>query len=261
MVAATVMFGEQLLESPQHGTGEMGDSQMKVSIVVPTYNERENVALLCEGLKKALDGQWDYEVIFVDDRSPDGTGDVVRGLAATDSQIKLLERPGKQGLGSAIVEGFHKASGDYWVMMDADLSHRPEDLPKLLQGLVNADIVIGSRWVPGGGVRNWPLYRRLVSRVASLVGRVLVGIPVSDLTSGFAAVRGGTLAPLLPDLNPRGFKLLLEVLAKASGAHVAEVPIIFVNRRRGKSKFSGIEALNFLSLCLELRRCRKGTQE
>ncbi len=113
-----------------------------ISLVVPTYNERDNIEMLCGGIRTALDGSWDYEIIIVDDNSPDGTARVVRRLARGDSRIKLLERPGKLGLGSAVVDGFRMAEGDYWVMMDADLS-RPEDFPALLEGLEEADIVTG----------------------------------------------------------------------------------------------------------------------
>ncbi|MBI4307617.1 MAG: polyprenol monophosphomannose synthase [Chloroflexi bacterium] len=235
----------------------MPEHPVKVSIVVPTYNERENIPLLCTGIREALAGSWDYEVLVVDDNSPDGTAEAVRAAAAQDSRVRLLERPGKMGLGSAIVEGFRAASGDYWVMMDADLSHRPEDLPTLLNALPDADIVVGSRYVPGGGVRNWPVSRLLVSKAASAVGRLLVGLKVRDITSGFAAFRKESLAPLLPTLNPKGFKLLLEVLAKAEGARVKEVPIIFVDRRYGRSKFGTREVLTFLRLCMELRRARR----
>ena len=220
--------------------------------MVPTYNERDNIELFCDGIRRALDGSWDYEVIVVDDNSPDGTARVVRRLARGDSRIKLLERPGKLGLGSAVVDGFRMAEGDYWVMMDADLSHRPEDLPALLEGLEEADIVIGSRYTTGGGTVGWPLYRRIISRGASAIGRLLVGLKVRDLTSGFAGFRKQAAGPLLPSLNPKGFKLLLEILAKARGAIVKEVPIIFVDRQYGRSKANLMELGAFFQLVLSL---------
>ena len=224
-----------------------------VSIVVPTYNERDNVEALCRGLREALEPAWDYEIIFVDDNSPDGTHEVVTGLGQEDSRVRLIRRPGKLGLGSAVSTGFAQATGDYWVMMDADLSHRPEDLPGLLSRLADADIVVGSRYVPGGGVVNWPLWRRVVSRGASAMGRVIVGLDVRDLTSGFAAFRREHMEQLLPTLSPRGFKLLLEIIAKSGGARLVETPITFVDRRYGRSKASAGEALLFLRLCFELR--------
>ncbi len=225
----------------------------KVSIVVPTYNERDNVRPLCDGIREAIGSAWDYEVIVVDDNSPDGTADVVREMAAADPRIRLLQRAGKLGLGTAVADGFRLAEGDYWIMMDADLSHRPEELPKMLRALSDADIVIGSRYVAGGGVQNWPLWRQAVSRGASGMGRVIVGLSVRDLTSGFGAFRRRWMEPLLPDLNPKGFKLLLEILARSRGARVRETPITFVDRQNGRSKASAGEALIFLRLCFALR--------
>lgn len=225
-----------------------------VSIVVPTYNESENVRLLCDGIREALEGLWGYEVIFVDDNSPDGTASVVLQIGSEDQRVKLIERPGKLGLGSAVVDGFRMAQGDYWVMMDADLSHRPDDLPGLLNALSEAGIVVGSRYVAGGGVVNWPLHRRLASRGASALARFLIGISVRDATSGFAAFRKEVVEPILPSLNPKGFKLLLEILAKSRGATVKEVPITFVERQFGRSKLTRGEVLTFVDLCLGLRR-------
>lgn len=225
-----------------------------VSIVVPTYNERENVQRLVNGIRAALAGRWPYEIIVVDDNSPDGTAGAVRQAAKRDPAVKLLLRPKELGLGSAVVAGFRVARGNQWVMMDADLSHRPEDLPGLLEGLTDADIVVGSRYVTGGGVAGWPLHRRAVSRTASAVGRLLVGLRVKDATSGFVAYRREAVEPLLPALAPRGFKLLVEILAKARSATVRETPILFVEREQGHSKFNGSEVFAFLSLCLELRR-------
>ena len=226
----------------------------RVSIVVPTYNERDNVRPLTDGIRNALDPDWDYEVIIVDDNSPDGTSEAVREIASEDPRIRLLQRPGKLGLGTAVADGFALAEGDYWVMMDADLSHRPEELPKMLSALSDADIVVGSRYIPGGGIENWPLWRQAVSRGASGMGRMIVGLSVRDLTSGFGAFRRRWMEPLLPNLNPKGFKLLLEILAKSRGARVLETPITFVDRQNGRSKASPGEALIFLRLCFTLRR-------
>lgn len=227
--------------------------KISVSIVVPTYNERDNIQPLCDGIRRALDGAWDYEVIFVDDGSPDGTGGVVRRIAECDPRIRLIERPGKMGLGSAVVDGFGRAVGQYWAMMDADLSHRPEDLPRLLEGLSAADIVIGSRYIAGGNVRNSP-HRRISSRLAAVVARLLLGITVRDPTSGFAAFRRDAIIPQLQTLDPKGFKLLLEILARCREARVQEEPIEFKQRRLGRSKFGVAEVLTFFRLCLELRR-------
>ena len=236
----------------------MTSGRRDVSIVVPTYNERDNVEALCRGLREALEPSWNYEIIFVDDNSPDGTYDVVLRLGEEDPRVRLIRRPGKLGLGSAVSDGFAQASGDYWVMMDADLSHRPEDLPGLLAQLADADIVVGSRYIPGGGVVNWPLWRRVVSRGASAMGRLIVGLHVRDLTSGFGAFRRDHMEQLLPTLSPKGFKLLLEIIAKSRGARVKETPITFVDRRYGRSKASAGEALLFLRLCFQLRGGKQG---
>lgn len=209
-----------------------GDS--RVSIVVPTYNERENVQRLLNGIRAALAGRWPYEVIIVDDNSPGGTAGAVQQAAKTDPAVTLALRPRKLGLGSAVVAGFRVAPGSRWVMMDADVSHRPQDIPGLLDGLHDADIVIGSRYVTGGGVVSWPLHR--------------------GPSAWFVALRREAIEPLLPALAPRGFKLLLEILAKSRGATVREMPILFVERKEGHSKFASSKVFAFLSLCLELRR-------
>ena len=231
-------------------------SPILVSIVIPTYNERPNIPTLVSGIDHVLKGDWEYELIVVDDSSPDGTSEEVLRLAADDAHIRLVQRPGKMGLGSAVVDGFKEARGEYWVMMDADLSHRPADLPALLKALAEADIVVGSRYVHGGGVSNWSLLRRLGSRGASALGRAVVGLDTRDVTSGFAAFRKECIEPILPSLKPRGFKFLIEVLAEARGNVVKEVPILFMNRRYGKSKLTPGEVFTFLRQCLGLRRGR-----
>ena len=129
----------------------------KVSVVIPTYNERDNIPIILRNIDEALDGKWHYQIIIVDDSSPDGTGDAVRGLAEKDDRISLIERPGKLGLGSAVITGFDYSDGDYLVMMDADMSHDPKYLPDLLSHLNYCDIVIGSRYVVGGGLSSCSL--------------------------------------------------------------------------------------------------------
>jgi dolichol-phosphate mannosyltransferase len=231
----------------------MSEKKPVVSIVLPTYNERENIGQIVAAIGTILEDAWQHEVIVVDDGSPDGTGELVRRLAENDPAVRLLERPHKLGLGSAVAAGFSMATGDYWVMMDADLSHRPQDLPPMLQGLADADITVGSRYIPGGGTQGWPLQRQIFSRAAGLFARLFVGLPIRDATSGFAAFRRDTLEPLLPTLRPEGFKLLLEILVKAPEARVTEVPITFVERQRGQSKLSLGESLKFFKLCWDLR--------
>jgi dolichol-phosphate mannosyltransferase len=189
----------------------------------------------------------------VDDNSPDGTADVVRALSTQDSRVKLIHRSGKLGLGSAVVEGFRASVGDVWVMMDADLSHRPQDLPRLLEGLEGVDVAVGSRYVVGGVTEGWSFTRRVGSRGACLLARWWLGLKVRDVTAGFAAYRRGRMEPLLDNLNPRGFKLLLEILVAGKGLSTREVPITFVERAAGSSKMGLRETLTFLRLCWRLR--------
>jgi dolichol-phosphate mannosyltransferase len=235
--------------------------RVDTSIVVPTYNERPNVGPLLERLRGALNGRYDYEIIFVDDSSPDGTAGLVQQLGKDDPRVRLVQRPGKLGLGSAVVTGFQTARGEHWLLMDADLSHRPEDAPALLGALEDADIAIGSRYVLGGAIENWPLSRRVISRTASWAARRLVGIPVRDLTSGFAAFRAERVLPVLPVIQPRGFKVVLEILAHTRGLRIREVPITFTDRRAGASKFSAGEVVEFGRLCLRLRRTRRAQRD
>ena len=227
---------------------------MQVSIVIPTYNERENVRPIYDAIRSSLAGQWCCEIIFVDDSSPDDAAEEIRRLPTHDFPVKVLERPAKLGLGSAVVEGFQAAQGDFWVMMDGDLSHRPEDLPRMLSALEDADIVVGSRFIEEGRMVDCPLKRRLAGRAASAIGRMTVGVGVQDATSGFVAFRKESLRGVLPALNPRGFKLLLEILALSKAEVVKEVPITFVDRRHGSSKLSVAEVMTFIALCWRLRR-------
>jgi len=222
-----------------------------VSIIVPTYNERENVGLLYQRIAQTLA---DFELIFVDDGSPDGTAGAIEELMARDGRVRLRQRGAKLGLGSAVLHGLEIATGEFIVMMDADLSHSPADLPRMLSAGEHADIVVGSRYVPGGRIEGWPLRRRLLSRGASRLCRLLLGVTVRDATSGYALFRRSFLEGLKGRLSPRGYKLLLEILVKAPQARVSEVPITFTERAYGKSKMDVAEMLRFLKLCLELRR-------
>ena len=230
-----------------------------VSVVTATYNERPNIQPLYRAVCEALEPAWDFELIVVDDNSPDGTAQEVAGLAEQDDRVQLLTRPGKLGLASALTDGFRTAKGDYWVMMDADLSHSPRDIPRLLEALDRAPVSIGSRYVKHGGTENWPLHRRWGSRLASAIGRAVVGLPVSDLTSGYAAFRRDLMVDTMPHLDPRGFKFLMDVLARNRDSKVEEVPIIFVDRTQGKSKFGSGEIVAFFKQCWSLRKQRSQT--
>ncbi|MEU9889081.1 polyprenol monophosphomannose synthase [Sphaerisporangium sp. NPDC051011] len=214
----------------------------RVLVIVPTYNERENLPMIAARLRAAVP---DVHLLVADDNSPDGTGDVADELAAADDHVHVLHRPGKQGLGAAYIAGFRwgLAEGyDVMVEMDADGSHRPEELPKLLEALAGgADLVIGSRWVPGGETVNWPVGRELLSRGANTYARLMLGVPVRDTTAGFRAYRASALEKIgLDDVRSEGycFQVDLTLRTVRGGLRVAEVPITFVERTAGASKMS-----------------------
>lgn len=216
-------------------------AEPRVRVVLPTYDERETIEGVLQRLLEA-DGQ--LEVLVVDDSSPDGTGEIVREVAARDGRVTLVQRPGKQGLASAYALGFRDAladGADLIVEMDADLSHRPEDLPALLRAAEDHDLVIGSRYVPGGSVKNWSPVRRLLSRTANLYARVALGLPVADSTSGYRVFRREVLDELLrPGIASEGYAFQIELALRAwrAGFSVGEVPITFEERLHGRSKLS-----------------------
>ncbi len=215
----------------------------RVLVIIPTYNERDNLPLITGRLRAAVP---DAHLLVADDNSPDGTGEVADKLAADDDHVHVLHRPGKSGLGAAYIAGFRwgLAEGfDVLVEMDADGSHSPEDLPRLLRALTRrrADLVIGSRWVPGGEVRNWPASRMLLSRGANRYTRLLLGMPVYDATAGFRAYRASTLRKIgLDDVQSQGycFQVDLTLRTHRNDLRIVEVPITFVDRTVGASKMS-----------------------
>lgn len=215
----------------------------RLSLVIPTYNERTRLAELVDAVfrvfaEHALDG----ELVIVDDNSPDGTGALADALAERH-RVAVVHRPGKLGLGTAVVDGFRTASGDVLGVMDADLSHPPEALPRLLRALeeVPADMAIGSRYIPGGSVRNWPLVRRAMSRFACLLARPLT--PARDATSGFFLVRRHAVRDV--QIAAGGFKICLELLVRGRVRTIVEVPYEFVDRAAGESKMSWKEATGY----------------
>ena len=213
----------------------------KAVVIVPTYNERENLEPVAGRVRTAVPAA---DLLIVDDNSPDGTGALAGELAAADARIHVLHRAGKSGLGAAYVAGFGWALDrgyDAIVEMDADGSHQPEDLPRLLAGLDRADLVVGSRWVPGGKTVNWPKYRRFISLGGNTYARLMLGIAVRDATSGLRAYRADTLRKLaLEEMMSQGycFQIDLTLRTVRAGLTVAEIPITFVERVRGSSKMS-----------------------
>ncbi len=213
-----------------------------VLVVVPTYEEALNIEHVVARLRGAVPAA---DVLIVDDASPDGTGAIAARLAADSAQVHVLHRLGKQGLGTAYLEGFAWGlARDYDVLveMDADGSHQPEQLRDLLGALEDADVVIGSRWVRGGSVLNWPRSRMLLSRVGNTYVRVALGLPVRDATGGFRAYRRATLDKLdLHGVASHGYCFQIDLTRRAvrQGCSVVEVPIEFVERVRGNSKMTG----------------------
>ena len=213
----------------------------RVVMVVPTYNEAENLEWILGRLRAA---EPDVDILVVDDGSPDGTGDIADELAAVDSQVSVVHRSAKEGLGAAYLHGFAEAlERGYDVVgeMDADGSHQPEQLHRLLEALSTADLVIGSRWVPGGSVVNWPRSRELLSRGGNLYVRLLLGISVRDATAGFRVFRSSALNAIdLGEVRSAGYVFQTDLAYRVltAGLRVREVPIEFVERERGDSKMS-----------------------
>jgi dolichol-phosphate mannosyltransferase len=215
-----------------------------VSIVVPTYNERERLEHFVRTLVHVLeDSGLDGEIVIVDDNSPDGTGTLADALAG-QLPVRVVHRAGKLGLGSAVMAGFAVARGELLGVMDADVSHPPERVPVLVAALKQsgADVVIGSRYVPGGGTKNWPVSRALMSRSACLVARLVT--PVHDAASGFFVLRRPVIAGV--EIKAAGFKICLELLVRGSVRSVVEVPYVFTDRAAGESKMSHREALGYV---------------
>jgi len=237
-------------------------------LVVPTYNEAENLEPLLAAVLPALAaGSEDPHVLVVDDDSPDGTGRLAERLAATDPRVHVLHHGAKAGLGRAYLAGFKHAlaaGADRVLEMDADFSHDPADLPRLLAASAEADLVLGSRYVRGGGVADWGAGRRLLSRGGSLYARTVLGVRVSDLTGGFKCFRREVLAALdLDGVRANGYVFQIEMTFRAlhAGFRVAEVPIVFRDREAGASKMTAAVALEAIwkvpALRLRLPRRRR----
>ncbi|MFA6322196.1 MAG: polyprenol monophosphomannose synthase [Candidatus Buchananbacteria bacterium] len=214
----------------------------KIFIVIPTYNEKENLSqLLPQVFDLKIEG---LNVLVVDDNSPDGTGDFIEKSRAGNLRLHALHRPKKAGLGTAYVDGFTYAlsqGADYIFEMDADLSHNPKYLPDFLAAIKDADLVLGSRYIKNGGVRNWNLARRLISRFGNVYARIILGLPFKDLTGGYKCYRRQVLEKIgLNDLSSVGYNFQIETTYKTYLANfkIVETPIIFTERVKGKSKFS-----------------------
>lgn len=229
-----------------------------LSLVIPTYNESRGLEALVVRLFGTFErAGLEAEIVVVDDNSPDGTGDLAEELARR-FPMKVVHRSGKLGLSSAVIDGWGVATGKVLGVIDADLSHDPEILPDMVASVTEggAEVAVGSRYIPGGGLGNWPWIRRVTSMTAVLLGRPIC--PVHDVTSGYLVFRRGVIEGV--QLDPIGFKIGLEVLVKGRYRTFTEVPYTFVDRAAGKSKFGGHEIRNYLVQLWRLFRYWLGTR-
>lgn len=227
-----------------------------VTVILPTYNEAENVETAIDRCRAALAAHT-AEILVVDDDSPDRTWQLVRTAYTNARDVRVVRRVGERGLASAVSRGFEEASHQVCAVMDADLQHPPEKLPDLLAAFDDdVDLVVGSRYRQGGGIENWPTWRRVVSRGAGLVAKALLPSArgIADPLSGFFAVRRRVVHGV--ELSPTGYKILLEILATCEYDGVREVPYVFSERERGESKLTAEEYRNFLEHVLSLRLVR-----
>ena len=213
----------------------------RILVIVPTYNERDALPLIVERIRAAVP---EADVLVADDNSPDGTGAIADSLAEADPKVRVMHRHGKEGLGAAYIAGFTwglQNNYDVLVEMDADGSHQPEQLPRLLDALRDADLVLGSRWVPGGGTQNWSMGREVLSRGGNIYTRAMLGVPIHDATGGYRAFRADTLRNLdLHTVASQGYCFQVDLAWRTvqRGMTVKEVPITFVERSVGDSKMS-----------------------
>ena len=241
-------------------------SKAKLSIVVPTYNESNNIVRMLDSIAETLSPYNGAEIIVVDDNSPDGTAEMAKSHAKILSakkkmRVEIIRRKGKFGLSSAIVKGVQSATGDFLVIMDGDFSHPPQVIPSIIQALQdsNYDIVIASRYVKGGTIIGWPFKRRLMSKGATKIARYGLGIDVKDPVSGFFAFRRDIINGIKFDAI--GYKMLLEILVKTKGARVKEIPYTFTNRRIGNSKLDAGVMFDYLRAVLSLYRYGKSIRQ
>lgn len=223
------------------------------SLVIPTYNEKGNIKPLLDVVFKALHG-FDFEVLVVDDDSPDGTGVEVLNYRALDKRVRLLVRKNEKGLSSAVIAGFLHAKGDILGVMDADLSHDPRVLPEMIRAVMgDYDLAVGTR----AAVSGWTLKRKLISSGASFLAKSLLGVSLSDPMSGFFVLKREVFERVKDLINPIGYKILLEIYARASPLNYLEVPFVFQNRVSGESKLSGKVMKEYLRQLMSLRALTK----
>jgi dolichol-phosphate mannosyltransferase len=243
------------MDSPHPGASASGSPEHRILVSLATYNEAGNIAALIGEIHKFVPRA---DILVIDDNSPDGTGNIVAELGAADQRIKLLRRPGKLGLGTALLAAMQYAMDngyDYLQNMDADFSHPPRYLPGILAGMSKYDVMIGSRYIAGGGTENWPLPRRIISQGVNLLVRFLFRMPVKDASGAYRCYRVSKLRETQLDrVRSRGYSFQQEVLFRChkAGCKLGEYPILFENRRAGASKVNRKEAVRSISMILWL---------
>lgn len=242
-------------QSTEPGEG-MSQKALKFSLVVPTFNERENIPELLQLLYANL-GESTFEIIIVDDDSPDRTWELADQLRHQYPGLRVIRRQDEKGLSSAVLKGFEAAEGEFLGVIDADLSHDIRILPELINACAKgADIAVGSRRVPGGGATAWPWHRRMMSSVATMISKVVLGATLSDPMSGYFVVRRPLYESCQHRLAPMGYKILLELFCKGKPRNVKEVPYVFRDRKQGYSKLSGSVIKQYLQMILMLKSDR-----
>jgi dolichol-phosphate mannosyltransferase len=244
------------LDAPRQ-QGLLKPGKFPLSIILPTYNESQNIVRMIDSIATALPEGMSAEIIIVDDNSPDGTGDIAeeyaKGLSDKRLRIEIMRRPEKLGLSSAILAGAQSACGDIIVVMDSDMSHPPQTIPHMIEEMRGEwDIVVASRYVKGGAIAGWPFKRKVMSKGATKIARYSLGIQIKDPMSGFFAFRRHIINGI--KFDSIGYKMLLEMLVKAKGARVKEIPYTFINRRFGASKLDSKVAIDYVRAVWRLYR-------
>ncbi|MFH1618440.1 MAG: glycosyltransferase, partial [bacterium] len=229
------------------------EKTVELSLVIPTFDEKDNIPVLIGQVRAALVGI-PYEIIVADDDSPDGTWQVAEACAKHAPEVRVLRRMHSRGLSGAVVDGFNIARGRFLGVMDADLSHDPKILPLMLEAVRNgADFAVGSRRVAGGGADKWPWFRRLYSNVGTLFAKAFLNVPMADPMSGYFMTRRELFEEVRPGLNPKGYKILMELVVRSGTISIREIPFIFRDRKQGQSKLTSRVAGKYLEMLWDLR--------